>query len=402
LNDKLEILGRISSALISSLDLEEIFKVIISGVRNGIGFDRAGLFLVDENSNIIQGVFGTDVSGNLVQIQDQIFPVVDGDNYFADIALGKIKEFYTENATKTLPLSQKKYLANGVRQNAIVALRLDGKVIGMIAIDNVISNKKFTPNDLQLLKIFADQAAMAIRNAQIFEELKKLDKLKMEFFSTASHEIRSPLSIIKEAAIILESENKEQPNRIVSIISSNVDRILGFVDELLDFSKIEAVGMMLNQIELNVAELIREIVSEIKSQSDRKNIEIEIDFGKDLPDIDADETRIRQLMLNLILNAIKYTNNNGKIRISGYAKDNNIVIDVTDNGIGIPKEFLEKIFAKFYQVDKKITKTTRGVGLGLAICRAIVNAHKGSIWAVSNGPDQGSSFYVSLPIKKKI
>lgn len=402
MNDKLEILGRISSALISSLDLEEIFKVIISGVRNGIGFDRAGLFLVDENSNIIQGVFGTDVSGNLVQIQDQIFPVVDGDNYFADIALGKIKEFYTENATKTLPLSQKKYLANGVRQNAIVALRLDGKVIGMIAIDNVISNKKFTPNDLQLLKIFADQAAMAIRNAQIFEELKKLDKLKMEFFSTASHEIRSPLSIIKEAAIILESENKEQPNRIVSIISSNVDRILGFVDELLDFSKIEAVGMMLNQIELNVAELIREIVSEIKSQSDRKNIEIEIDFGKDLPDIDADETRIRQLMLNLILNAIKYTNNNGKIRISGYAKDNNIVIDVTDNGIGIPKEFLEKIFAKFYQVDKKITKTTRGVGLGLAICRAIVNAHKGSIWAVSNGPDQGSSFYVSLPIKKKI
>lgn len=405
---QLEILYRISNTVMQDIELDKILSSVIKGVQEGLGFDRVGIFEVDEEAKMIKGRLGVDRWGKPENIESQVFTLDDEDNNFAKIHSGKISHFFTEDADSTLPESQKKYMVPGVGQNAVVPMKISGRVIGMIAVDNMISKKRIAEDDIHLLMTFAEQAAVAINNARMFGHeretavrLKKLEETKYAFLSKMSHEIRTPLANIKESlALIMKNivgETTPQQQKFLGIARSNTDKLMVLIDELLDSAKMEAKELKLEISSVNINSLVDEVLFEFRSTLEAKEIAAVCDIPHDFPPVKADRNKISRVLSNLIGNAVKYSGSGSKIGISAVHDDTTVTVTVADNGIGIEKDLLDKVFEKFYQAEDKHIARRTGVGLGLSISKEIIEAHGGHIRAESDGPDAGSRFIFSLP-----
>ena len=189
----------------------------------------------------------------------------------------------------------------------------------------------------------------------------------------------------------------------MGLIYKNGQHLLHLINDVLDMAKIESGKMNLNIEKFNVQEIIEEVTSITSPLASEKNLALFIEHDSDQEvEINADKIRLRQVMINLINNAIKFTEK-GKIAIRVAREENNVLISVKDTGIGIPTELLESVFQEFTQVDTSTTRKAGGTGLGLPISRRLIEMHGGRLWAESTGVDgEGSTFYVVLPIEAKI
>lgn len=234
-------------------------------------------------------------------------------------------------------------------------------------------------------------------------ELRKLDQLKSDFIASVSHDIRTPLNSVQESiALILDgvvNPTDEQGKRVLEIAKRNVKRLADMINDLLDFSKLEAGKMKLHVVQSDIQVLIDEVLGNLKTLADKKQIQFVFDPIKDFPKIDCDGDRMVQVLTNLVGNALKFTPEKGTITVT-VAKDDSkqLTIAVADTGIGIPKEDLERIFEKFEQVPGAGSKEIKGTGLGLAICKELVRLHHGQIWAESES-GKGSRFIIRMPIQ---
>jgi signal transduction histidine kinase len=230
-------------------------------------------------------------------------------------------------------------------------------------------------------------------------ELKTLDKLKSNFLANMSHELRSPLTVIRGGIDYLSRTIKIEDNRnYLNIIDKNLDRLINLVSDLFDFTKIEAKKIEWSLELVNLAELVQEVIEIINPLSVEKNIVINYQNPGDIL-VELDLERIEQVLVNLIDNAIKFSDPGTEIFIRVMEKQESATVAVTDQGIGISEENLETIFEKFSTVPSGSNSKTEGTGLGLAICKAIVEAHGGKIWAKSK-PGESSTFYFTLPKKQ--
>lgn len=230
-------------------------------------------------------------------------------------------------------------------------------------------------------------------------ELKRLEKVRQDFVANVSHELRTPVSSIKGyAETLLERalEDKENAKDFLKIIYSDSDRLAKLIDDLLDLSKIESGKLKMILKPCAIEPIIKKVVSGLNKQAKDKSIAIKVDMSKDIPDIIADETRIAQVLLNLIDNAIKYTQEGGVVTISAKEKADFVQIDVSDTGIGIPEKDLPRLFERFYRVDKARSRELGGTGLGLSIVKHIVQAHKGEV-SVQSVEGRGSTFSFTIP-----
>jgi signal transduction histidine kinase len=237
--------------------------------------------------------------------------------------------------------------------------------------------------------------------------LRELDRLKSSFLANMSHELRTPLnSILGFADVILEGLDgplTENMNNDLGLIYKNGQHLLHLINDVLDMAKIESGKMNLNIEKFNLQEIIEEVTSITSNLASEKNLALFIDPDSDHEvEINADKIRLRQVMINLINNSIKFTEK-GKIAIHVSREENNVLIRVKDTGIGIPMELLESVFQEFTQVDTTTTRKVGGTGLGLPISRKLIQMHGGRLWAESTGVDgEGSSFYIFLPIEARI
>gem|GEM_PF-3447615 len=405
---QLEILYRISRAVTQDMDLEHMLSSVIKGVQEGLGFDRVGIFEVFEEEKLVRGRLGVDRWGKPENIEGQTFKLEEEDNNFAKIYFGKMDHFFTEDAGSVLPESQKKYMVPGVGQNAVVPLRAAGRVIGMIAVDNVISKKRISEEDIHTLTTFAEQAAVAINNARMFGKeretalrLKQLEETKASFLSKMSHEIRTPLANIKESlSLVLKKitgETNPQQDKFLSIANANTEKLIVLIDELLDSAKMEAKELHLEISPISLKEMADEVLFEFRSAAEQKNISLGSDIPRGLMPVRADKNKIYRVLSNLLCNSIKYSDNGGRAVISAADGEKEVIVSVEDDGIGIEPSHLGRIFEKFYQVEEITIRRRSGVGLGLAIAKEIIEAHGGRIWAESRGPGQGSKFIFTLP-----
>ncbi|MFQ6061859.1 MAG: ATP-binding protein [Methanosarcinales archaeon] len=232
------------------------------------------------------------------------------------------------------------------------------------------------------------------------KKLKELDKLKSDFISMVSHDLKTPLTAIKTSAQVLETlpeKNIQQKKEILKIIIRNVDRQARLVDDLLDLSRIESGRMELKMEPIALSDIIKCSIENIQQLADEKNIEISIDLPEELPKIIGDKDKLIQVLVNLLSNAVKFTQNYGKILVKAIAKEKNVEVRVKDTGIGIAKENINKIFDKFYRANttSKSDASLSGTGLGLAICKGIIEAHGGKIW-VESELGKGSNFIFTL------
>ncbi|MCX9082571.1 MAG: sensor histidine kinase [Candidatus Methanoperedens sp.] len=230
------------------------------------------------------------------------------------------------------------------------------------------------------------------------EELKKLDNLKSDFISLVSHELKTPLSAIRTSAEFLESEDTMDPDvekEMLNNVIMNVDRLTRLINDILDLSKIEAGKMEFHYEKVNVQEIAKAAIENIRYLALKNNIAINREIPEYLSPLLADKDKLIIVLNNLLSNALKFTYNGGEVVLSAKEEKNYIEIGIKDTGIGIEKDKVAKIFDKFYQADSTSRRKIGGSGLGLSISSAIIRAHGSEIY-VESEPRKGSLFYFRL------
>jgi len=294
----------------------------------------------------------------------------------------------------------------------IMPLVVQGETIGQMG---VTREKNITPEDALLATKLASQVSIQLETLRLTEELQKralelqeLDRLKNAFLANMSHELRTPLnSILGFTDVMLEGldgEPTENMDTDLRLIQKNGQHLLHLINDVLDMAKIESGRMNLHPETFKVHTILEEVCSITSSLASEKNTSlfIEDDSDRDV-EIYADDTRVRQIMINLVNNAIKFTEQ-GRIAIRAKPLDGaRVLITVKDNGIGIPPNKLDLIFQEFTQVDSSTTRKVGGTGLGLPISRRLAEMHGGRLWAESTGIEgEGSTFFVELPVEARI
>jgi two-component system phosphate regulon sensor histidine kinase PhoR len=232
---------------------------------------------------------------------------------------------------------------------------------------------------------------------QDLTRVRRLETVRRDFISNISHELRTPLASLKALADTLRDGALEDPpaaQRFLDRMEVEVDALAQMVQELLELSRIESGQVGFEMAQVPVADVVNPSVERLRPQAERADLQLFVDLAPDLPPILADAERVRQVVTNLVHNAIKFTPPGGEVTISATAGEGEVIISVRDTGVGIPADDLPRIFERFYKADR--ARSGGGTGLGLAIAKHIVLAHGGRIWAESV-EGRGSTFYVALP-----
>jgi len=230
------------------------------------------------------------------------------------------------------------------------------------------------------------------------DKLEKTETMRRRLIGDVTHELRTPLAAIKgymegliDGVLPATPETYQQ-------VYSEADRLQRLVNDLQELSRVEAGAFQLKIQQVSINELIETVTQHLRSQFDEKGILLEANLAAGLPKVPADKDRILQVLTNLVGNALQYTPAGGKVVASAAQSKSEIVISITDTGIGISPDHLPFIFNRFYRTDKSRARASGGSGIGLTIAQALVKAHHGRIWAESAGEGKGSSFHFTLPV----
>jgi PAS domain S-box-containing protein len=237
-----------------------------------------------------------------------------------------------------------------------------------------------------------------IASVRDITRFRQAEEMKSTFISVISHELKTPVALIKGYAGTLNREDVEWDRQTVHesliVIEEEADRLTEMIDNLLDVSRLQAGALKMEMGFVDMPRLAKKTAEKFRTQTSEHTFLL--DFPSDLPTVPGDEDRLRQVLDNLLSNAIKYSPDGGQIRISGRADDRFIFVAVTDEGIGIPEDEHESIFDRFYRVRSGVSDRTKGAGLGLFLVKAVIQAHGGQVW-VESEPGQGATFVFTLP-----
>ena len=295
----------------------------------------------------------------------------------------------------------------GARSLIVVPMLKDNELIGVIVIYRQ-EVRPFTEKQIALLVSFAAQAVIAIENVRLFDEIQEKSRQlavasqhKTQFLANMSHELRTPLNaILGYTELIIDGTYGETPEKMQTAlkrIESNGKHLLGLINDVLDLSKIEAGQLTLSLTDYSIKEIVHGVYSAVETLATEKKLQFKVEVPPGLPSGHGDERRLTQVLLNLVGNAIKFTDN-GEVAIKASADNGAFTVAVRDTGPGISEVDQGKLFQEFQQADSSMTKKKGGTGLGLAISRRIIEMHGGRIWVESH-LGRGSTFSFTLPVK---
>jgi len=296
---------------------------------------------------------------------------------------------------------------DGVRTILSVPLLREGEAIGCLSVRRT-EVRSFNARQIELAETFADQAVIAIENTRLFDEIQdksrqlaEASQHKSQFLANMSHELRTPLNaILGYTELILDDIYGEIPDRMRTVlkrIEGNGKHLLGLINDVLDLSKIEAGQLTLALADYSLGDVVRTVFSAVEPLAAEKKLAFKVELPADLPGGHGDERRLTQVLLNLVGNAIKFTDS-GEIAVAASCEGGAFRVSVRDTGPGISPADQAKLFQEFQQADNSITKKKGGTGLGLAISKRIIEMHGGKI-RVDSVVGQGSMFSFTLPVK---
>ena len=403
--DQTRILKRlldVSLVLNSNLALDRLLHAIMDAASEITNSEAASILLIDKHTNEL-----FFAASNTPGAEQQMAHIpVPLDNSIAGTVIRENRAVIIQDASNDPRINRivDQQIAFRTRSLMGVPMRIKNSVIGALEVVNWIGSV-WTEDDCTHLTSLAAQAAVAIENAQqaeqlhkAYEELDKLDKLKSDFIAIASHELRTPLSIIIGYASFLQEESSGEAGEHAAAVLSSAQHLGQIIEELtnLRYLRVDSAGLTFAPV--LVAKLCQTVKRDIESLATAKNQRLVVEPLPPSVTINADESIFQLALTNVLNNAVKFTAPGGIIRLFTQQHGGEIWIRVADDGIGIPAPELENIFKDFYQVSEHMTRKFNGLGLGLSIARAVVQAHGGRIWAESDGVGRGATITISLPL----
>jgi signal transduction histidine kinase len=394
--DVLEAANRCARALASSLDLDQAFGAFSRELRGLLPFERVTLVLVEGGRAEVMAVAGRGT--------DRVFPPgsarpVEG-SVLEDVLEGKL--VYRGSMDPAAFPEEVELLNLGLRSRVLAPLQVGPRTIGALGLVRA-EEHAFVPAELDLVSLLGRLVATAVQNIRAYEaerntadELRRLSALRADFVSLVSHELRSPMAAVIGAARTLHGRwrelTPEQREAFLALIGDETSRLATLIDDVLDTSRIEAGTFSFTFSDVDLAELLRDVVAAAELAQDEVALSAEV---ATLPSVRGDRERLRQVIQNLVDNAVKYSSAGDRVRVRASTDDGHVLIDVVDEGPGIAPEDHELIFQKFGRSSGGSTKP--GTGLGLFIARSIAEAHGGSL-GVQSVPQHGSVFRLELPV----
>ena len=394
----LEAANRCARALGSSLDLENAFGAFILELSGLVPFDRTAIVLVDEDAAKTIATAGRGA--------DEVFPpgavgplhgsvlerVLDGQIVVRrDLAESQFPE-------------DERLVALGLHSELVAPLLLGTEPIGMLTLSRDGADA-FSEEEVELVALLGRLVATAVQNIRAYEaeratveELRRLSALRADFVSLVSHELRSPLAAVIGAARTLQERREEltaeQRDQLLSLIAGEASRLTVLVADVLDTSRIEAGTFSYQFGEVDVASLVEDVVATASVR--QAEVGVRAVLGESLPPVGGDRERLRQVLTNLIENAVKYSAEGDAVEVTAQREDLYVRISVSDRGPGIPDDQQQLIFEKFGRAEVE-GGSKPGTGLGLFIARSIAEAHGGTL-EVQSRRDGGATFTLSLPL----
>ena len=407
-NDYLAASSEIGRLVTSTLDLNTIFTRTVNLISERFGFYYAAIYIIEETGFNAVLREATGEAGD--KMKAQRYSVGVGSNSI----VGKVAEGIESklvNDTDLEPLYVPNPFLLDTRAEVAIPLRIGSRIVGVIDIQSTQAYA-FTKDDLSVLQSLADQVAVAIDNArsyelsqQLIKDLREVDQLKSQFLANMSHELRTPLnSIIGFSRVILKGIDgavSDMQQQDLTAIYNSGQHLLGLINDILDLARIEAGKMELNFEEVHLADMTTSVMSTAKGLVKEKPIQLLQRIPTTMPSVRGDTMRVRQVLLNLISNASKFTDE-GSITVEALVQKGptgkiEALINVIDTGPGISIEDQKKLFQAFSQVDGSATRKSGGSGLGLSICANLVQLHGGRI-GIQSGAGKGSTFWFTLPL----
>jgi signal transduction histidine kinase len=409
---QLETVAAVSTTASTVLDPDQLLQSVVDLTKQRFGLYHAHIYLADEAWQTLLLAAGSGEVGRKLVAEKHAIPM--NIEYSLVARAARERTAVIVNDVKREPGFLPNPLLAETCAEMAVPMIVGDKVLGVF---DVQSNNAagFSDEDANIYVALATQVGVALQNARLYSEqtatvmqLRELDKLKSSFLANMSHELRTPLnSILGFTDVMMEGLDARLTDYMdndLRLIQKNGQHLLHLINDVLDMAKIEAGRMNLNPESFRAFEVMEEVTSITSTLASEKNLSLylEEDSDQDIK-IYADRTRLRQVMINLVNNAIKFTES-GKISLKVAPMSGaRILVTVKDTGIGIAPDKLEAIFLEFTQVDSSTTRKVGGTGLGLPISRRLVEMHGGRLWADSTGiPGEGSTFFVELPLEARI
>jgi signal transduction histidine kinase/ActR/RegA family two-component response regulator len=388
-------LFELSRVFMSIVDLDELLHNVVQVACQETRSDWVALLLWDEQRRVLltRALVGFPSEG-------ASFGEIEGGWEIATSVMRSGKQLVLQDRSGPFAVFMERI---GVHSLVIGPLVVKKKAIGVLVLAKVALGDSFASGDVELLSVLSGQAAIAIENARLFEEiqhayreLQMLDHMKSEFINIAAHELRTPLGILLGYATLLQENAEGEDQEHLDIIVRNAMRLRALTDDMLNLRSLE---MGKSQIELEqviLRHVIDEAVEDLGPLAESRGQSIEIKLPGGFPSIIADQQKLGLILVNLLSNAIKFTPDGGRITVEAKSGEQEVWVSVSDTGVGIPPEEYERIFDRFYQVEDSLRRRQGGIGLGLAIAKGLVELCGGRIW-VESQVGRGSTFTFTIP-----
>jgi signal transduction histidine kinase len=397
--DALEAANRCARALSSSLELDQAFDAFIREVRGLLPFDRIAIVLSESGVAQVMAVAGAGA--------DEVLPPGSGRPVHGTLLedlLRTNQTVYRRDMSPSGYPEEDEFLALGLRCRLATPLLQGARAIGMLSLVRKEPDS-FSADDIELAGLLGRLVASAVQNIRAYEgerktveELRRLSALRADFVSLVSHELRTPMAAVIGAARTLQQRwrelSPEHRESFLELIAGETNRLADLIGDVLDTSRIEAGTFSFRFREVDLSRLVHDAVA--TAQLGQDEVRLRADVHAPLPEIRGDGERLRQVLTNLIDNAIKYSPAGGEVEVRAYPENGRVLVDVRDEGPGIAKADQKLIFEKFGRVTGS-GDPRPGTGLGLFIARSIAEAHGGGL-EVQSSPQHGATFTLELPL----
>ena len=410
---ELQTASEIARDTTNTLSLDLLLSRIVNLLSERFGFYHASIFLLDESGKFAQIREATGEAG--AEMKRKEYQLLVGSRSVVGTVCVTGKPFILNDAIHN-PIYFQNPLLPETHSEMAIPLKISNKVIGVLDLQSQDSNA-FNQDDVTVLQILTDQIAIAIENARAYElsqhaieDMREVDRVKSQFLANMSHELRTPLnSIIGFSRVILKGIDgaiNDTQKQDLSAIYNSGQHLLSLINDILDLSKIEAGKMELSISDVNVVDMVNSVLSTAAGLVKDKPIRLLTNIPDNMPIMRADATRTRQVLINFLSNAAKFTDE-GNITVAASIVTSpkgkqEVMLTVTDSGPGIAVQDQIKLFLPFSQVDDSPTRKTGGTGLGLSICRSLIEMHGGRIGMLWSEIGKGSTFFFTIPTHEPV